>query len=127
MYYVAAGQAFIFSLLIILYEVLHNRGIILSLLSAFFAALLPYIGASTVFIIRIRDAYMMYLTFSDMYRVTWLSWVLYAFFPLVLFLLTVQGRYVKAGKTNASNIWYRLLCRRSGVVRLMQAIVILSL
>src|SRR4030043_496112 len=127
MYYVAAGQAFIFSLLIILYEVLHNRGIILSLLYAFFAALLPYIGASTVFIIRIRDAYTMYLTFSDMYRVTWLSWVLYAFFPLVLFLLTVQGRYVKAGKTNASNIWYRLLCRRSVVVRLMQAIVILSL
>lgn len=127
LYYVAAGQAFIFSLVIILYEILRNRSVILSLLYILYSTLLPYIGASTVFIIRIRDAYTMHLTSCDMYRVTWPSWVLYTFFPLVLLLFTVEGRYVKAGKTNASNIWGRLLCHRSVPVRLIQAVVLFSL
>ncbi len=127
LYYVTAGQAFIFSLVIILYEVLHHRSIVLSLLYTLFAALLPYITASTLFIIRVRDAYTMHLTSCDMYRVTWLSWVLYAFFPLVLLLVTVEGGYIKARKTNATNLWDRLACRRSVPIRLIQAVMIFSL
>jgi len=127
LYYVTAGQAFIFTLVIILYEVLHHRSIVLPLLYILFAALLPYIGASTLFIIRVRDAYTMHLTSSDMYRVTWLSWVLYAFLPLVLLLVTVEGGYIKARKTNAANLWDRLVCHRSVPLRLIQAVMILSL
>ena len=127
LYYVTAGQAFIFTLIIILYEIIHYRSIILPLLYTLFAALLPYIAASILFIIRVRDAYTMHLASSDMYRVTWLSWVLYAFFPLVLLLVTVEGRYVKARKMNATNLWGRLLCRRSIPILLIQAIIICSL
>ncbi len=127
LYYVTAGQAFIFTLVIILYEVLHNRSIILPLLYTLFAALLPWIAASTLFIIRVRDAYTMHLTSSDMYRVTWLSWVLYAFLPLVLLLVTVEGGYIKARKNNATNLWERLACRRSVPIRLIQAVIIFSL
>ena len=127
LYYVTAGQAYLFSLIVILYEVLHHRGIVLPLLYTLFAALLPYIGASTIFIIRIQDAYTMYLTSYDTYKVSWLSWVLYAFFPFILLLVTIEQRYVKAGKMNANNLWDKLLCHRSVPIQLIQAIIIFSL
>ena len=127
LYYVTAGQAFIFSIIIILYEVLRNRSIVLSLLYTLFAALLPYILASTLFIIRIQDAYTMHLTFYDTYKVTWLSWVLYAFFPIVLLLVMFEERYVIAGKMNAKNLWGRLLCHRPVPILLIQAVMVLSL
>jgi hypothetical protein len=127
LYYVTAGQAYLFSLFIILYEILHHRNFVLPLLYTLFASLLPYIGASSVFITRIQDAYTMHLTSYDIYKVTWLSWMLYAFFPLVLLLVTVEGRYIQARKINANNLWGRLLCHRSVPIRLIQAIMILSL
>jgi len=127
LYYVTAGQAYLFSLVIIFYEVLRKRSIVLPLLYTFVAALLPYIGASTLFIIRVRDAYTMYLTSCDIYRMTWLSWALYAFFPIVLLLVTVERRYVKAGKMNGNNLCDRFLSRRSVPIRLIQAMMILSL
>jgi len=127
LYYVTAGQAFIFTIIIILYEVLYHRSIVLSLLYILFAAVLPYIGASTVFIIRIQDAYTMHLISYYIYKVTWLSWVLYAFFPLVLLMVMFEQRYFKAGKMNAKNLWGRLLCHRSIPILLIQAIIIFSL
>ena len=127
LYYVTAGQAFIFSLIIILYEILYHRSIVLSLLYTLFAALLPCILASTLFIIRIQDAYTMHLTFYDTYKVTWLSWVLYASFPFMLLLLIFEKKYVKVRKKGANNLWSRLLCNRSVLVRLIQAVMILSL
>ena len=127
LYYVTAGQAFIFSLIIILYEVLHLRRIIMPLLYIILAVLLPYIGASIIFIVHIRDAYTMHLTSYDIYKLTWISWVLYAFFPFVLLLVTFERRYIDAGKKNANNIWDRLLCHRSILILLIQAIIIFSL
>jgi len=127
LYYVAAGQAFIFSLIIILYEVLHNRSIVLSLLYIIFTALLPYIGASTVFIIRIQDAYTKHLTAYDTYKVTWLSWVLYGFFPLVLLLLILEEKYVKVAKKSLNKLLGRLLFHRSIPIRLIQAVIIFFL
>jgi hypothetical protein len=122
LYYVTAGQAFIFLLIIIFFEILHHRDIVLSMLYILFAALLPYIGASTVFIIRTKDAYTKHLTAYDTYKVTWLSWVLYSFFPLVLLMTAFEQRYIKAGK----NLWSRLLYRRSVPILLLQAVMIFS-
>ena len=127
LYYMTAGQAFIFSLIIILYEILYHRSIVLSLLYTLFAALPPYILASTLFIIRIQDAYTMHLTFYDTYKVTWLSWVLYASFPFMLLLLIFEKKYVKVKKKGANNLWSRLLCNRSVPILLIQAVMILSL
>jgi hypothetical protein len=127
LYYVSAGQAFIFSLVIILYEVLHNRSVILPLLYILLSALLPYLGATTLFTISMRDAYVMYLTSYDIYRVTWLSWLLYAFFPLTLLLFILEQRYVRTVKKSANNLWDRLLYRRSVPVRLIQAVVLIAL
>jgi hypothetical protein len=127
LYYVVAGQVFIFSLVIVLYEVLHNRSIILPSLYILLSALLPYLGATILFIINMRDAYVMHLTSYDTYRVTWLSWVLYAFFPFVLILFIFEQRYVEAGARSANKGWGRLLRRRSVLVRPIQAVVLLSL
>jgi hypothetical protein len=127
LYYIAAGQAFIFSLIIILYEVLYHRSIILSLLYIFFAALLPYIGASILFIIRFRDAYTMHLTSYDTYRVTWLSWVLYGFFPFLLLLVSIERKFFKAGKKKVGNLCGGLLWHRTAAMLLFQAVIIFSL
>jgi len=127
LYYIAAGQAFIFSLIIILYEVLYHRSIILSLLYIFFAALLPYIGASALFIINIHDAFTMHLTFYGSYRVNWPSWVLYGFFPFVLLLVTIERQFFKAGKMKVSNLWGRLLWFRSVPMLVIQAVIVFSL
>jgi hypothetical protein len=127
LYYVSAGQAFILSLVIILYEFLYNRSVILPLLYILLSALLPYLGATTLFIISMRDAYVMYLTSYDIYKVTWLSWVLYAFFPLMLLLFILEQRYVKIGTKRNNRFWDRLLYHRSVPVRIIQAVIILFL
>jgi len=123
LYYVIAGQAFIFSLVIILYEVLHNRSIVLSLLYILFTVLLPYVGASIVFILSIRQAYTMHLISYDTYKVTWLSWALYSFFPLIL----LPAKFTKQDKTNANNLWDRLLRRRSIPILIIQSVIIFTL
>jgi len=56
-----------------------------------------------------------------------LSWALYAFFPFVLLLVTIEDKYIKAGKLNGNNFCDRFLSRRSFPVRLIQAVMILSL
>jgi len=127
LYYVTAGQVFIFSLVIILYEMVCRRRIILPLFYVLFAVSLPHIGASAVFILRIRDAYLLHLTSYGIYDVTRLSWVLYAFFPVALLLAAFQDKYITAEKTKATSLWNRLLCRRSVLIRLAGTVVIFSL
>ena len=127
LYYVTAGQAFVFSLIVILYEVLHCRKIVLPLLYILSAVLLPYIGASTIFILRIRDAYMMHLTSYNSYQPTWLSWVLYAFFGLVIILVALERRYVRIGQENTNSCWGKFLYRRSIPTRFFQGIILLFL
>jgi hypothetical protein len=125
--YVTAGQAFVFSLIVILYEVLHCRRIVLASLYILYAALLPCVGASTMFVVRIQDAYAMHLTSSDSYELTWLSCVLYALFPLVVILATFQRKYVISGQENTNRFWGRFLYGRSVSTRLFQGIIFLSL
>lgn len=127
LYYVTAGQAFIFSFIIVLYEILYNRRFILPLLYILLSALLPYLGATILFIISMQDAYTKHLIYSDMYRVTWMSRVLYGFFPFVLLLLIFEKKYVKVGKKKANKLWDKLLRHRPVPIVLIQAIIILAL
>jgi len=127
LYHVTAGQAFIFSLIVILYEFLHSRKTILLFAYILSAALLPYIGASTIFIVRIQDAYAMHLTSYNSHQLTWLSWVLYAFFPLVMILVTFERRYVGSGHERTNSLWGKFLYGRSVSTRLFQGIVFLFL
>jgi len=127
LYYVTGGQAFIFSIVIILYEALHQRRIVLPLLYITFAGLLPYIGASALFLVHTRDAYVMHLISYDTYRLTWLSWTLYAFFPLTLLVVTFEQRYVRIGQKKANNLWGKLLSGRSIPARLIQGAIIIFL
>jgi hypothetical protein len=127
LYYVAAGQVFVFSITVILYEVLICRRIVLPLLYIIYAGLLPYIGASYLFIIYTKDAYAMQLTSYTNYKVTWLSWALYIFFPFVLLLLTLERKYGKVGKKGARNLWERFLYHRSISIRIIQGVIFLFL
>jgi len=125
LYYLTAGQAFIFSIVIILYEILLHRQIVLPLLYIIFAGLLPYIGASTLFIINVRDAYAMDLVSYDTYSLTWLSWVLYAFFPLILLVVFFKQRYVGTGKKHENKLWNKFLSGRSIQIKLIQGTIII--
>ena len=120
LYYVIAGQAFIFTMIIVLYEVLYCRRIVLPVLYATFSGLLPYAGASTVFIVHLPDAYTTHLMSYDKYKVTWLSWALYMFFPFVVVLVILERRYVRIAQKNANSFWDRFLYRRSVPARLLQ-------
>jgi hypothetical protein len=125
LYYVTAGQAFVFSLIVILYEVLHYRKALLPVVYVLYAALLPYAGASTIFVVRIQDAYTMHLTSSDSYKLAWLPWVLYALFPLAVILAMFQRRHVGSGQENTNSFWGKFLYRRSISTRLLQGIIFL--
>jgi hypothetical protein len=127
LYYITAGQAFIFSIVIILYEILLHRRIVLPLLYIILAGLLPYIGASTLFIINVRDAYAMHLMSYNTYSLTWLSWALYAFFPLILFIVFFEQRYAGTGKKNENKLWNKFLSGRSIPIKLIQGTVIIFL
>jgi len=127
LYYITAGQAFIFTNVIILYEILLHRRIVLPLLYIIFAGLLPYIGASTLFIINVRDAYAMHLMSYNTYSLTWLSWALYAFFPLILLIVFFEQKYVGTGKKNENKLWNKFLTGRSIAIKIIQGTIIISL
>ena len=125
LYYITAGQVFIFPIIIILYEVLYHHRIVLPLLHIIFAGSLPYIGASTLFVLNIQDAYVMHLTSYNTYRLTWLSWVLYAFFPIILLLVRIEKKYIKISQKNTNNFIGRLLSDCFVPLRLIQGVIIL--
>jgi hypothetical protein len=118
---VTAGQAFVFSLIVILYEVLHYRKAVLLVFYVLSAAFLPYAAASTIFVVLIQDAYATDLTSHNGYQLAWLSWLLYAFFPLVVVLVTFERRYLGIGQENVNRFWGRLLYSRSVSTRLSQS------
>jgi hypothetical protein len=122
LYYITAGQVFIFSTIIIIYEVLYHRKIVLPLLYIIFAGLLPYIGASTLFVLHIQDAYLLHLTSYNTYRLTWLSWILYAFFPIVLLPMIFKKKYIKISQKLTNSLFGRLLLGRSVPMRLIQCV-----
>ena len=126
-YYLIAGQVVIFSAIIITYEVLYRRRIILPLLYIIFAGVLPYIGASYLFILDLENAYTAQLTSNHGYKVTWVSWVLYAFFPFVSLLIKFGQKYVKIGKNGIRNIRGSLLYSRSLKMRFAKGIILTAL
>lgn len=93
LYYIAANQAFIFSITIIIYEILYKRKILLPILYFIFSGTLPYIAALSIFILSIQQAYLFQLFYFDFYSVTWLSWISYAYFPFVLFFQLIDKKY----------------------------------
>ena len=122
LYYISAGQVFIFSIIIILYELLYYRRIVLPVLYIILAGLLPYAGASALFVLHIQDAYVMHLTSYNTYRLTWLSWALYAFFPLVLLLVSFEKKYVRISQKSTNNLFGKILSGRSVPIQLIQGI-----
>jgi len=122
LYYITAGQVFIFSITIVLYDILYRRRIVLPLLYIIFAGLLPYVGALTLFVTNIQDAYLQYLTSYNIYKLTWLSWILYAIFPLTLLLMFVKEKHVKISQKLTNNLFGKLLFGHSVPMRLIQCI-----
>lgn len=96
LYYVVAGQAFIFAIIVIIHEILKRRQITLPILYLVFAGLLPFIGTETVFPAYIRDAYAFQITHYMTYTVSWLSWALYASIPFVLLWAILWSKYFNA-------------------------------
>jgi hypothetical protein len=125
LFYLSAGQALIFSIIIIIYDALHHRRIILPIFYIIFAGLIPYLGASTLFIVYIKDTYTTHFTSYDTYTVTWLSLLLYSFFPLILFLVTLEQRYVKIEKKNTKSLRSKLLYGNSIGIRMIQSVILL--
>ncbi|MCP4610930.1 MAG: hypothetical protein GY845_19665, partial [Planctomycetes bacterium] len=60
-------------------------------------------------------------------RLTWLSWVLYAFLPIILLLVRIEKKYIENSQKNTNNLISRLLSGRSVPIRLIQGVIILFL
>ena len=127
LFYITAGQVFIFPIIVILYDILYHRRIVLPALYLIFAGLLPYIAASTLFILNIQDAYVMHLTSYHTYGLTWLSWALYAFFPLILLLVRVEKKYVSISQKKIIILFSKFMSGRAVQVRLFQGVFFLFL
>lgn len=126
LYYVTAGQAFVFLALIVLHEVLYYRRVLLAGLYVLFAGCVPYVGASTLFILHAPDAYTMHLTSLNSFRAPRLLWLLYALFPLVLLLVAFEQRYGRVGKKGPRGLWGRFRYGHSIPVRLIHGALLLS-
>ena len=83
LYYVTVGQALLFTLTVLGYELLRHRRVGLALFYAAFAAILPYIGVSTIFAMHLPHAYTTNLVLSGKYVLGWVNWALYACVPLL--------------------------------------------
>ncbi len=116
LYHVTAGQVFLFSLLVVGYELPRQRRIVLAAFYAAFAALLPYVGAMTIFMVHLPDAYTTNLTLTGKYHLTWPVWTLYASFPL----LVLVGSLMPKRKEGSS-------VRRSVVALSAQGVLFLAL
>lgn len=126
LYYIAANQAFIFAITIILYEFLYKRKILLPILCVIFSGILPYIAALSVFILSIQQAFRFQLFYFDIYAVTWLSWILYAFFPFLLIFQWIEKKYtdirLKKKITPFENIFYP-----TNAIKVLQGVAVLVL
>jgi sorbitol-specific phosphotransferase system component IIC len=120
LYYVTAGQSLLFALTALGYELLRHRRIEMALFYAAFGALLPYIGASTVFAIHLPDAYAANLILCGKYRPGWASWALYACVPLLPLLGSLNPR----SKFAASGIGSMMVRVVPGVVLLAMAVTV---
>ncbi|MBN1482467.1 hypothetical protein EH223_10520 [candidate division KSB1 bacterium] len=122
LYYLAAGQALLLSIIIILYDMLYQRRILLPVIYAIFTVMLPYIG-TFFFLVNVKDAYLSCLTFCGLYNVTWLSWMLYTFFPLALLLQKLGQKYLKNRAAKVNAVWAKLTHHRSQSIQLIQGFI----
>jgi hypothetical protein len=125
LFYISAGQALVFSIIIIIFDALQHRRIILLLLYIVFAGMLPYLAASTFFIVSIKDMYTTHLTSYDSYYVPRLSLILYSIFPLILLLVSLRQRYIKIETKNSNSLRSRLFHGNSIGIRMIQGIILL--
>jgi hypothetical protein len=125
LYYVTAGQAFLFALIAIGHELLRRRSILLALFCTAFAAVLPYAGASTVFTLHLPDAYTTNLIYWDKYYLSWPARILYACFPLLLLWAGLRRRS-KKNEPVAGSRADRWFYHRSGVVQAFQGGILLA-
>jgi hypothetical protein len=125
LFYLSAGQALIFSIIIILYDALHHRRLILLILYIIFAGLLPYLSALTLFIVYIKDTFTMHVISYGSYQTTWLSLMLYSFFPLILLLAALEQRYIKIDRINIKSLRNKLLYGNTIGIRMIKSAVFL--
>jgi hypothetical protein len=125
--YVIAGQAFVFSITIILYEILYYRRLLLPLLYTLFAVLLPYIEVSTLFPLHIQNGYAGFLMAMNIYKVTWLFWLLCAFFPLAMLLQKLKQSYFDVRRRTTNNLPKKPFYRSSIPTHVYQGILFYAL
>lgn len=125
LYYVVAGNVFVFSLIVLTYEIFYHRKIVTPLFYGLVAVLIPYLGARALFIMSIRDAYRLQLTFYETYTINHVSWVLYAFFTFVIVLKVLGRKFIITGDTDKITFYEKFLFRRSTSIQFIQGLIFL--
>ena len=96
LYYIAAGPFLVFSALCLLYELLNSRRAwpyraVLGAVIVLVTFLIPRLSASYFFLINAKDTYTYLLPFSLTYKLFFLPYLLYLFFPLAALGLAIAS------------------------------------
>lgn len=93
LYYALAGGAFWFATAAVLLELTVCRRFFLSIVYVLICLSIPYLLASTVFILHMPDAYTAGLVVFSGYKLGWMAWTVYGSIILCLVLCAVHLRY----------------------------------
>lgn len=92
LYYSAGGLAFLFSVSIIIIEILYFHCFYTFPLILLVSLFVPFIGANWFFILKPGDAFTKNIIFNDLYFTPWLPWIFLLFYPILLILLSLNQK-----------------------------------
>ena len=104
-YFIAGGQFLLFSLMVVLYEILVKKQYIPGLIFLIFTAVLPFISSSYIFIFSLRDSYLSLLPFNKPYHPLWVPYLLVGFYPLTIITLAIIKQFEKRESKNPLKKW----------------------
>jgi hypothetical protein len=84
LYYLAAGWVFLFVLLVVIFEILFNKQLILVSIYGITALIIPYFAASHLWIIPFKKSYLFLLPVSTAYYISWYPYAVLFIFPLIV-------------------------------------------
>ncbi|MBN2426432.1 MAG: GtrA family protein [Calditrichaceae bacterium] len=129
LYYISCGSALLFAALCVLYELLKNKKILLSLIYLIIAILLPYIS-SYYFLVTIENSYLYLTPLCENYAPLIVSYSLYLFYIIIILISSMIKLPVKktSSDTNVTtkNHWYDYMLQIK-LHRIMEPVIVIIL
>lgn len=101
LYFVTAGPAFLFALLVALYELFSIKSVATAALFAALTAVIPWIGANTLFVLTLKDAYLTNLELNASKASFASAGLLWGLIPIIFVLNLLYIKFTKTEEAPA--------------------------